>query len=116
MSAETDLQTLLEAYAPLAALVDDRIAQNVIDQGAAPPFVVYTGQHNPDFGLDNTVLSTNVQFRIECWGTTAAEADDVADEVVAALLADGVVCTSRVTGYNADTEFDATILVADWWT
>ena len=94
MSAESDLQTLLEAYAGLTALVDDRIAQNAIDQGEVPPYVVYTAQHTPEYGLNNNLL---------------------ADQVRAALLAEGVVCTSRVTGISPDTGLDATILTADWW-
>jgi Protein of unknown function (DUF3168) len=115
VSAETELQTLLEAYAPLTALVGDRIAQNAIDQGEAVPYVVYTSQHRPDYGLNNNILANNVQLRIECWAGSAEAADDIADAVRAALLADGVVCTSRVTGHDADTALDATILVADWW-
>ena len=115
MSAESDLQAVLEAYAGLTALVDDRIAQNAIDQGEPPPYVVYTAQHTPDYGLNNTLLANNVQFRIECWGGTSAADDAVADQVRAALLAQGVVCTSRVTGISPDTGLDATILTADWW-
>lgn len=115
MSAESDFQALLEAAAGVTALVDTRIAQNVIDQGEGIPYIVYTAQHTPDLGLSNATLANGVQFRIECWGTNAAEADAVADAVRAALLADGVVCTSRVTGYSPETQLDATILVADWW-
>jgi Protein of unknown function (DUF3168) len=115
VSAETDLQAILEAYAPLAALVDDRIAQNAAAQDDALPYVVYTSQHTPDFGLSNALLATNVQFRIECWDTDAAGADAVADQVRAALLAEGVVCTARVTGNDPDMGLQATVLVADWW-
>ncbi len=115
MSSESDLQALLEADTALAALVGDRIAQNAIDQGQDLPYVVYTSKHVPDFGLSNALLATNVQFRIECWAASAEAADDVADAVRAALLADGVVCTSRVTGHSPETQLDATILVADWW-
>lgn len=115
MSAESDFQALLEAAAGVTALVGTRIAQNAIDQGEAVPYIVYTSQQTPDFGLANNVLATNVQFRIECWAQSAAEADAIADEVRDALLADGVVCTSRVTGHSPETQLDATILVADWW-
>ncbi len=115
MSAETDLQALLEGAAGVAALVGDRIAQNAIDQGQAVPYIVYTSQHTPDYGLNNALLATNVQFRIECWAATAVAADAIADAVRAALLAEGVVCTSRVTGHSPETALDATILVADWW-
>lgn len=115
MSAESDLQALLEGAAGVTALVGDRIAQNAIDQGQDAPYIVYTSQHTPEYGLSNAVLANNVQFRIECWAGTAAEADEIADAVRAALLADGVVCTSRVTGHSPETQLDATILVADWW-
>lgn len=115
MSAESELQALLLAAPDVSDVVGDRIAQNAIDQGQALPYIVYTTQHTPDFGLANNVLANNVQFRIECWAESAAEADNLANLVRDALLDAGVVCTGRVTGHSPETSLDATILVADWW-
>lgn len=115
MSAETDLQALLEAHTGLSALVSDRIAENAVPQGEARPYVVYSSKRTPEFGLDNTVLATNTQFRIECWADDAADAHAVADQVEVALAADGTVCTSRITGQDPELGLDAVILTADWW-
>lgn len=115
MSAESDFLDILEAHTGLNALVSGRIAQNGVTVETPVPYVVFTSQHTPDYGLANTLLSTNVQFRIECWADDAAEADAVADQVQAALLAENVVCTSRLTGQDPAVGLQATILVADWW-
>lgn len=115
MSAQTDFRAALAGYAPLTALVGTRIAQNAVPQGADLPYVAFTAQHTPDLGLDNTLLANGVTFSIECWAQTAAQADAVADQVRAALLAEGVVCTSRSTSYDPEVGLDATVLVAEWW-
>lgn len=115
MSAETDFIAALAAHAPLTALVAGRISQNTAAPDSALPYVVFTSQHNTEFGLANNVLANNVQFRIECWADDATEADAVADAVRAALLEAGVVCPSRTTGQDPDVGLQATVLVADWW-
>lgn len=116
MSAENELRALLVADAGVTALVAAAaIAQNAVPQGTAVPYIVYTSQRVPEFGLANNVLATGVTFRIECWGNTPSQADAVADAVVEALLGDGVVCTVRATGYDGDLNLDATVLTAEWW-
>lgn len=116
MTAEADFRGILVAYGPLLALVPAaRIAQNAVDQGAPVPYVVFTSAHTPEFGLANNLLADNVAFKVECWADRPAAADAVADQVVAALLAAGVVCTSRATGMDAELGLDATVLTADWW-
>ncbi|MDH5338835.1 MAG: hypothetical protein OEW22_03595, partial [Rubrivivax sp.] len=84
-------------------------------QGAAMPYVSFTSRHTPDLGLDNTVLANGVIFTVRCWDDDAAGADAVADQVVSALAAAGVVCTARDTGLDAALGLDATILTAEWW-
>lgn len=116
MSIESDFAALLAAYAPLAALVPAaRISQNAVDPSIDPPYIVFTVTRTPEFGLDNTKLAEALAFRVECWATTSLLADAVADQVVAALLADARVCTSRETGADPNLGLDATILAAEWW-
>lgn len=117
MSAETDFRAVLTGYAPLMALLagEEAIAQNMAAQGVALPVVVFTSQHAPEFGLDNTLLADQVTFTVECWADTAAAADAVADQVAAALLAEAVVCTSRASTADAENGLDGTVLTAEWW-
>lgn len=116
MSAESDFRALLTGYAGLTALVPAaRIAQNAVDQGAPTPYIVFTAQHTPEYGLDNTLLADGVTFRVECWADTSLAADAVADQVQLAMLADGRVCTTRQTGLDPELGLDATILTAEWW-
>lgn len=115
MSAEDDFRTLLAGNAGVTALVSQRIAQNAIRQGDAPPYVVFTSQHQPDLALDNTVLADQVTFTVQCWAKTALLADQVADAVTTCLASAGVVVTGRATGYDEELGLDATVLTVDWW-
>ena len=115
MSAETEFRAVLAGYAGLTALVSTRIAQNSIEQGAALPYVVFSSQQQPTHGLNNTLLATQVTFATECWADTAAAADAVADQVLAALAAQGVVHTARVSGFDPELGLDATVLTVEWW-
>jgi hypothetical protein len=115
MSAEDDFIAVLAGYAPLAALVGTRIAQNAVPQGAALPYVAFTSSHAPEFGLDNTLHADLVTYSVECWADGAAEADAVADQVRAALLAEGVLCTSSGGTFDPEQGLDATALQVEWW-
>lgn len=116
MSAESDFRAVLTGYANLTDLVPaTRISQNAVDQDVDTPYIVFTAQHNPLHGLDNSVHVTNVQFRVECWADDSLTADEVADEVVAALAADGVVAVARQSGHDPQVGLDATLLTVDWW-
>lgn len=115
MSAETDLQGWLTGYAPLTALVGTSIAQNAVPQGASMPYVAWTTQHAPDYGLANNLLAEGITATLECWAEDAETADAVADQVAAALQAQRVLITARSTAFDGDLGLDATVLVAEWW-
>jgi hypothetical protein len=117
MSAETEFRAALLAHAPLMALVVDakRIAQNAAADGVGTPCIVYGSTRTPDFHLDNSAGATNVQFSVQCWDDTAAEASAIADAAVAALAAVQVVCTSRSTTFDDQLGLDGEELVFDWW-
>lgn len=116
MTAETDFRAVLVAYTDLTDLVPAaRISQNAVEQGADLPYIAFTSVHAPEYGLANNVLADEVTFNVQCWGITSAQADAVADEVQAALLADGTVCTARTTALDPNLGLDATILTVQWW-
>ena len=115
MSAETEFRAALVAHTALSDLVGTRIAQNAVPDGSSMPCVVYASTRTPDFHLDNSVGATNVQFEVQCWASTSAEAAEVADEVEAALLAVYTVCTARSTTFDPEMGLDGEILTADWW-
>lgn len=117
MSAETDLRAALVAYAPLVALVGQRVVENAIPEGSGLPYVVFTSQHAPVKGLDGTVLVDEVSFAVECWAAGAIEADAVANAVQAAILAAGsdAEVVTRSSGFDGDLGLDATVLAVQWW-
>ena len=64
MSASTQLQTLLLATPAVTALCGTRIASDRMEQGAATPFVVYTGTAEPQRALDGSVHGIKTTFEI----------------------------------------------------
>jgi hypothetical protein len=121
MSAETDMQALLAGYAPLRALVGNRIGL-----GAVPPpagnvldAVVYQARHLPVLALDNALLADAVNFTVQCWGEGAVAAAAVAAQVRAALATApavrGCVITAEETLYDEETGLDGVVLTVEWW-
>ena len=119
MSVETDFRALMLAHAPLVTLVSTRVAQDVMEQGKPPPFVVFTGQHDHTHNLLGEQVEDACTLTVQCWGTTSLQADAVANAVVAALAGAPaqhcVVVLSRSGGYDEDMGFHATILQVEWW-
>lgn len=109
MSAETSLRALLAASPTLTALVGTRIAQTVVPQGESLPLIVFSATHDPTYGIDNTLLADDVSFSVQCWSDDGVVADQVADEVVAAVngWAD---LLGRATAYNEELGLDCTQL------
>lgn len=115
MSIESNVQSWQDGFSALTALVDDGIAQNAVPQDADRPFVAWVIQQVPDLGLANNVLATAVTTTHECWADGADEADAVADQVVAAMAAQGIACTGRATAYEPDLDLHGTVLTFEWW-
>jgi uroporphyrinogen-III synthase len=118
MSAETDFRALLTGHAPLVAVVPvARIAQNGVDAAAvAFPCIVFTSTHAPEYGLDNTLMTDQVTFAVQCWGETSAQAATVAGLVRDAVAIDGdyLVLTEETT-FDSETELDGVSLTIDRW-
>lgn len=119
MSIETDFRALLAGDAGVAALVADRVTQNVMRVGATPPFVVFSASHNATHNLEGVLVQDQCALTAECWAATSAAADQVADAVVAALAgAPGpaaVAVVGRQSGFDAEADLHATVLTVEWW-
>lgn len=119
MSVETTFRALLAAYAPLTALVGTRIAQDVMAQGQPTPFVVFTASHDLSHNLLGEVIADACMLSVQCWATTSAQSQALADAVQAAVAtapADvGATTTNRTGGYDEETDLHATVLTVEWW-
>lgn len=76
----------LSAFAPLVAIVGNRIYPRLADQGAAVPLVVFSqisGTQELAFGADPLLRRDRWSF--SCWGNTYDEGIAVATEVLNAL-------------------------------
>lgn len=114
MSAETVFTALLEAHAPLTALVGTRVAQNAVPQGEAMPLVVFGAAHNRTLGLDDTLLADEVTFSVQCWAKDAVDATAVADAVQASIGTRAEV-VSRSDAYNPELDAHAVELTVFWF-
>lgn len=116
MSAETALYAVLAAYAPLTALVSTRIYPDAIPEDKPLPAVVYSVESaNPEVCLNNSIAATATRFRIVGWGVTRTAASGVGDQIVAALLADGVPYDNRFSGFDAEVGQFADVTEITWW-
>jgi hypothetical protein len=116
MSLDTDLRTALAANAGLTVLVGSRIVADRMEEGAPRPFIVFS-RATTDYqtGLDGTVLAERATFDVQCWADTRASAEAVANAVKAILDADQRPILSRVSGYDAELDLEATLLSVEWW-
>lgn len=119
MSIETDFRALLAANVALAALVGGRIAHNAVPQGSATPYVVFTAAHDAVLGMDGAELADTCTLTVQCWATSSAGAEQVADAVVAAVATApataAVAVLARASGYDEEADLDATVLQVAWW-
>ena len=115
MSASTALQALLLATPAVTAICGTRIASDRMEQGAATPFVVYTGTAEPQRALDGSVHGTKTTFEIQCWAATRAAADALAAAVADACNAQHQYTTGPAGGYDSELDLEAALLQCDWW-
>lgn len=119
MSVETDFRALLAGHAGTAALVGTRIALNAVPEGSAYPLVVFAAAHDRTLALNNALMFDQCQITVECWAATAAGADALADQVVAAVAtapaAAGAVVLSRSSTHDPELGLDGTVLGVEWW-
>lgn len=115
MSVQDDIQAWLIGHAPLTALVAEGIAQNAVPEGADLPYVAWSLQQEYDRSLAGAVLATKALLSVECWGTSAEQADDVADAVVDALQPQSIWPASRATTFDPEQGLDATQLLFEWY-
>lgn len=115
MSASTDLRALLAGNAGVAALVGTRISSDRMEQGGALPAIVFSGQADPVLTLAGTATDTPWTFEVQCWATTRASAEAVADAVQTACNAAHQTVTGRAGGYDGDLDLEVAILTVSWW-
>jgi len=121
LSIETDFVAVAQAWAPLTALVGDRVSQHAAGQGTPLPIVVFAASHLPQEGLDGDVQIDEFTIVAECWGDSASSAGQVADELTNAINAHdaasgalSVTATSRQSVYDEELELDGYVLAFQW--
>lgn len=115
MSAITDLRALLAADTAVAALVGTRISADRAEQGTALPMIVFSGQCEPLLTLAGPTGVGLWTFEIQCWATTRASAEAVADAVAAACDGAHQYVQSRAPGFDQDTDLECAIVTVQWW-
>ena len=82
----------LTTGSPSPTPAGERIYIDAANDEEPRPYVIgHSIGRNRTFGLDNTLLALKETFHLECWGETRELANQLADAVVEALLAAGLV-------------------------
>ncbi len=111
MSIETDFLAVIAGDAAVAALVGAKVAIGAAPESDPPPYVVVTFQRVPEYTLDGDLAFEEVFPSVQCWATTAAQANAVADAVTAALHASSdYAIEQRSVAFDPDTQLDAAVL------
>jgi hypothetical protein len=118
MSIETDFRARALAAAPVAALVAGRVALSANPQDSPLPLVVYGVQHAPEYTLNGTLVEDRATIDAECWAGTAAQAEALADALVAAVVHTEAVTScwllARAPDYDPNTDLHVTTLRLEW--
>lgn len=119
--AEVDLRApapdaTADVLAALRAGLPFPVIANSADEGMTLPYIVLSVSHAPEYGLSGEQLADLVTIRLDCWGTSALQAEAVADEVEA-ILRDNpeLEVQSRDSGYDPATTADVAIVTVDRW-
>lgn len=119
MSIETDFLALLVANAGVQALVSARVSQNAVAQGWSAPYVVFTAQHELLRDIEGVLHADACTLTVQCWGRSAAEAQQLADAVTAAVatapVSAAAAVTQRASSYDEATGLDGEALAVEWW-
>jgi hypothetical protein len=116
MSAETELFSVLDASAGLAALVGDAIFPDAIPENKDLPAVVFMrASTNHTHTIGGVLVCEDVRFAITAWAVSRIQAEAIADAVSAALRAAGNPPVDRSSGFDNETGLFAVTVDVDWF-
>lgn len=103
MSAEADLLAILDAHAPLTAIVGASIYRDAMPEDGQFPCVVFARSGtDPVVTLDGLKHAEFVTLQINCNAESGGTASALADAVEGALLAGGEIPEARGGGYDPE--------------
>lgn len=123
MSIEDDFRAALTGFAGLTALVPaTSIAENVVQQGAPLPVLVFSVSKEPFQGLDNSAHATLGTITAEAWAKRAEKAKAIGDQVALACAAYTaahpnfiLTVTNRSNAYDGDLDTNGDVLTIECW-
>lgn len=119
MSAEQQFRAALTDYAPLVALVGDRIAANAIPEGGGVPCVAYVVRAEAVDTLLGVGDDLQATVAVQCWARNPADARALADLVRAAIDAAPAARCAYVandsTVFDEEAGLDGVQLEVEWW-
>jgi hypothetical protein len=119
MSIESDFHSLLAARAELVALVGAKgIAQEAVNAGSRPPYLVYTAEHQLEHNLLGDLVDDTATLQVQCWGRDPLQADAVAEQVLLAIDAAPAISyalvIARQSAFDPELDLHATVLTVEW--
>lgn len=92
MSTITTLRAALLANTDLVEIIGTKVRADQADDKDSFPYIVFRRTDvKREYGLNNTLLSREDVYEIECWHEQRLQADTMADMVTTALLTAGIV-------------------------
>lgn len=105
----------LSTWAPLEALVADRITADVAREGTLLPLVVYTVTDQESINaLDNSGIR-QCRVSVQAWANQRSEVEGVLDECVAAFAAQGVPLEARNGFFDEESGLHGGSVEFDLW-
>lgn len=99
--ADKIVRDVLIAYAPLTAIVGDRISPLIKSQGVVTPAITLRRGHTePQNHLTGNGSLDAVTVFCDCWADSYVQARDVADKARAALIAAGIQLENEFDNYE----------------
>ncbi len=116
MRAEQQIYQALLADAGVTALVDDRIAPDIAEQGWLPPLVVYERTTTEVTATihQGAPVASKVTISASAWATTPLAAQQIADAMEVALRDVGI-CVDRFSSFDDTTAMHAAVVSFEVW-
>lgn len=116
MSAEDHLYAALSAYAPLQALVDDRVYPDYVPQKIQLPAVAFARVETEFINtLSQLAVASKATIEVVSMAATRSAADAVALACQQGCIDAGFPPANRRTDFDADRDIWATVITVDIW-
>jgi hypothetical protein len=116
MSPEETFIATLAAAAPVTALVGTKVYIDESPQETEAPFVVFErSDTDAMMTIHGSVAANRTTLRLGCFSETRAEAEAIANAIIAALVPAGFIIEGRAGDFDPETGAYVTVVEVSLW-